>query len=73
MTRPDFSKQMSIEDARTEFPLGTRVRYFPRADRPSFVHAVVRSRPWALGHGDVVVNITGWVGGAAVNHLLRDA
>lgn len=72
MTRPDFTRRMSIEDARSAYPLGTPVRYFPASDSRSFVRATVRSEPWSLGHGAVVIKITGRTGGVAVEHLMRD-
>lgn len=72
MTRPDFDGAMSIEDARSAFPMGTPVRYFPLSNSPTFVRASVRSDPWILGHGAVVIKITGRAGGVCVQHLARD-
>lgn len=72
MRLPNFSGSMSIEAARSVFPVGAPVRYFPVADCPSFIRATIRSEPWLLGHGATVVKITGRAGGVLVNHLMRD-
>lgn len=73
MKLPDFSGSMSIEEARAAFPIGATVRYFPLSDRATFIRATVWSEPWALGHGAVVVKITGRTGGVLVQHLVRAA
>jgi hypothetical protein len=62
-------KFMSIETASARFPVGAKVKFFPVAGRPEFEEAEVRSEPWALGHGQVVVSITSRSGGVAVEHL----
>lgn len=72
MALPDFAGSMSVAEAVATFPMGTPVRYFPVARERSFVRANVRSEPWALGHGAVVIKITGRVGGVSVQHLARD-
>ncbi len=52
-----------IANVAKDFPIGTHVRYFSILGRPEFEPAVVRSEPWALGHGAIVVSITGRAGG----------
>lgn len=55
------------------FPIGTPVLYRPIADDPHAEHATIRSEAWALGHGAVVVKITGRAGGVLVSHIQREA
>lgn len=60
---------ITIEAAAERFPIGQRVTFFPilPAERGEIAH--IRSEPWALGHGEVVIKITGRAGGVAVTHL----
>lgn len=69
----DRSDRYSVESARAAFPIGTHVRYYPVLRGEVFVRAVIRSEPWALGHGAVVIKITGRAGGVATEHLERIA
>ncbi|MEO2039733.1 MAG: hypothetical protein ABGW90_13730 [Martelella sp.] len=52
-------------------PIGARVRYYPVAGQPEFEEATIRSEPWVLGHGAVVIAITGRAGGVSVEHIER--
>lgn len=60
---------MSEQEAGEKFPIGTKVRFYPIAGEAKYEVAEVRSRPWALGHSQVVLAITGRAGGVAVEHL----
>lgn len=62
-------KMMSLAHAERAFPVGTKVRYFPIAGAKRYTEHRVRSQPWQLGHGQVVVLITFKSGGVAVEHL----
>ncbi|WP_051644633.1 hypothetical protein [Labrenzia sp. DG1229] len=64
-------KMMSLAQAEREFPLGTKVRYFPLAGSKNYSDHTIRSQPWELGHGQVVVLITFKSGCVAVEHLQK--
>lgn len=51
------------------FPIGERVRFFPIAGEVDSVTGAIRSEPWRLGHGTIVIKITGRAGGVHVGHL----
>lgn len=69
MTAVRRRKMMKLDEAARRFPVGSAVRFYPVEGLPDFEDADVRSEPWALGHGQVVVAITGRAGGVAVEHL----
>lgn len=50
-------------------PVGTPVRYYPVDGEPDYVVTRIRSTPWALGHGEIVILVDERAGGVAVNHL----
>ena len=50
-------------------PIGTKVLYRPVLGKSEVRTAEIRSAPWVLGHGAVVVAITGQAGGVSVDHL----
>lgn len=52
-------KLMTLDQAAERFPVGAKVRFFPISGEQHSEEAEVRSEPWALGHGQVVVKITG--------------
>lgn len=56
-------------EAETAFPIGKKVRYFPVKGESAFIETTVRSRPWVLGHGDIVVKLIGRTGGYSIHHL----
>lgn len=55
--------------ARAALPIGTAVRYFPIDGEPDFITSVITSQPWALGHGEIVINIADRRGGVSISHL----
>jgi biotin operon repressor len=54
---------MSLQEVAKTFPIGQPVRFYPVAGEPEFETAIVRSKPWQLGSGAIVVKITGRAGG----------
>lgn len=58
-----------IEAARVKFPVGSSVIYTPVMGWPEREQSTVRSLPWALGHGAIVVKIEGRAGGVSIDHL----
>jgi hypothetical protein len=53
-------------------PIGTPCIYYPLKpfDRGDGVNTRIRSEPWVLGHGAVVVAIEGRAGGVSIEHLV---
>lgn len=64
-------KMMSLAHAEREFPVGTKVRYFPLAGGTRYSEHTIRSAPWKLDSGQVVVLITFKTGGVSVDHLQK--
>ena len=60
-----------IAAARMQFPLGSRVIYTPVKGVAKCEDTVVRSAPWALGHGEIVLKIEGRAGGVSIKHLAK--
>lgn len=60
---------MNIEEARNKFPMGSVVKYFPVMGESHHLVATVRSVPWSLGSGQIVLMISDKSGGVSVNHL----
>lgn len=58
-----------IDAARAKFPVGSDVVYTPVKGWPEREHTKVRSLPWALGHGAIVVKIESRAGGVSIDHL----
>jgi hypothetical protein len=58
-----------LDRVRATFPVGTRVLYRPVAGEPKQVETTIRSTPWALGHGEIVIKIDACAGGVSVDHL----
>ena len=52
-------------------PVGTPCLYYPLRpfQRSEAVETVIRSEPWVLGHGAVVVKVEGRSGGVAIEHI----
>lgn len=52
-------------------PIGTPCRYYPvlPCGEDDFHESTIRSEPWVLGHGDVVVAIDGFTGGKSIKHV----
>lgn len=61
--------ERALQAAERDFPIGRRVRYFPISGEPDFIETAVRSKPWALGHGEIVVALEGRRGGHSILHL----
>lgn len=53
------------------FQIGTAVKYFPIQGAPECRECEIRSEPWRLGHGAVVVKVTGQAGCVSVDHLMK--
>lgn len=53
------------------FPVGTPCIYFPTKpfNRAEAVETKIRSEPWVLGHGAVVVAVEGTAGGKLIDHI----
>lgn len=59
----------ALQAAERDFPIGRKVRYFPISGEPDFEETAIRSRPWALGHGEIVIALEGRRGGCSILHL----
>lgn len=64
---PTTEQQLKVAEAR--FPMGRTVKFYPVAGRPAFQQTSIRSKPWALGSGAIVISVTGRAGGVSVDHL----
>ena len=53
-------------------PIGTPCRYYPVKpfDARDAIDSKIRSEPWVLGHGAVVVAIEGKAGGVSIEHIV---
>lgn len=61
--------EQALKDAAIKFPVGRAVRFFPIANVAEFETSKIRSAPWALGHGAMVIAIDGRAGGVLIDHL----
>lgn len=68
MNRPD-GIDAELQEVACRFPVGRPVRFYPVAGHPDAEETKVRSEPWRLGHGEIVVKIDGRTGGVLVDHL----
>ena len=61
----------TLEQVKEEFPVDTPVKYFSVAGSPNFIYTSIRSEPWALGNGAIVIKVDGVRGGvlATPEHL----
>lgn len=59
------------EQFAAQAPIGTPCVYYPIKpfDRSEAVTTRIRSEPWVLGHGAVVVAIEGRAGGVSIEHI----
>lgn len=64
--------KMTAEQASKMFPVGTKVKYFPISNEDKFEETEIRSKAWALGHGELVIKVDGRAGGVAISHLEYD-
>jgi hypothetical protein len=61
---------MTIEEIKEKFPIGAKVLYYPLSGfQGEPTEHTIRSGPWALGHGELVVKISGKAGGYSLEHL----
>lgn len=60
---------MTEDQANEKYPIGQKVYYYPIAGDHYHEEAEIRSECWTLGHGEVVVKITGRAGCVSVSHL----
>lgn len=70
--KPKFTPEQRRDNYARMAPIGTPVRYYPKlpCGEDDFERSVIRSEPWILGHGDVVVAIEGFSGGKSIDHVL---
>ncbi|NEV75622.1 hypothetical protein DYI24_00830 [Rhodopseudomonas sp. BR0C11] len=63
--------EMIRDQFAAQAPIGTPCLYFPVRpfDRKDALATKIRSEPWILGHGAVVVAIEGRTGGVCIEHI----
>lgn len=66
--------EAKLAEFRHLFPVGTPCIYYPIRpfSRDQRVHSKIRSEPWVLGHGAIVVAIEGKKGGVLIDHIVID-
>lgn len=68
--RPHLNdRERALINAQVLFPVGRKVRFYPWTQSSQHVDSSIRSAPWALGDGTLVVKIDGKAGGVSVDHL----
>lgn len=60
---------LELVEVAQRFPVGMRVRYWPASSQPEFVVTTVRTEPWRLGHGRIVLSLDGRSGGVRVSNV----
>ena len=60
---------MTEQEFAEKFPIGSEVLYQPIIGEPNFEKVIIRSEPWELGHGEVVVKVKGRAGGICISHI----
>lgn len=60
---------MTLEEAKAKFPIGTKVKYYSLRGESNHINTVIRSDPWALGWGGIIIKVEGVNGGVSVKHL----
>lgn len=58
-----------LEEVARRFPIDQRIRFYPIAGETSSITSAIRSEPWRLRHGQIVIKIVGRAGGVHVGHL----
>ena len=58
-----------LEEVARRFPVDARVRFYPIAGETDCETSTIRSEPWRLGHGTIVIKIVGRAGGVHIGHL----
>ncbi|AWD21593.1 hypothetical protein [Fuscovulum blasticum] len=61
--------ESTLKAAERDFPIGRRVRYFPVLGRSDSFETTIRSKPWAVGDGSIVIALDGRTGGHSILHL----
>lgn len=66
--------RMKLSEAKRDefaqaYPVGTPCRYYPLRGEPEFLETKIRSEPWVLAHGDVIVKVEGKAGGVLIDHI----
>jgi len=60
---------MNINEFSEKHPVGTMVRYYPVQKLKKFKEVEIISKPWELGHGDIVVSVSGIRGGVSIENI----
>lgn len=70
--RRSISEEMKMteDEAKLAFPIGQKVAYTPVSGQPFAEETRIRSEPWTLGHGAVVIAVEGRSGGVSTDHLV---
>jgi hypothetical protein len=63
--------EMIAADFAADAPIGTPCLYYPTQPfrRVDAIETRIRSAPWVLGHGAVVVAVEGRAGGVLIEHI----
>ncbi|MCB5309239.1 MULTISPECIES: hypothetical protein [Yersinia] len=64
-----FLKGLSADKFNQKYPVGSSFKYFPIMGIPDSVEVVTRTEAWTLGHGAVVVSVSGRAGGVSIEHM----
>lgn len=64
-----MSEDLELSLIAKRFPLGTRVLYFPLSGEFDFEETKIRSVPWRLGHGAIVIQVENRSGGVSIEHV----
>lgn len=66
-----LTPEMIAAQFAAQAPIGTPCLYYPTTpfDRSKAVLTRIRSEPWVLGHGAVVVAVEGRAGGVSIEHI----
>lgn len=67
----NLTPEMIAEQFALSAPIGTPCLYYPTKpfDRAKAVATKIRSAPWVLGHGAIVVAVEGMTGGKSIEHI----
>lgn len=66
-----LTPEMIAADFAKAAPIGTECLYYPLKPfiRANAQRTKIRSQPWVLGHGAVVVKVEGRAGGVLIEHI----
>ena len=59
----------TVAEIAERFPIGTWVRYWPVRGAAESRVTKIRSAPWKLGNGTIIIKIEGQAGGVHCKHL----